>query len=288
MHARRRHESDQPKTEAPSARPEAAALPDLALLTDPRLMRMRSDTIRAELMLQAQAGYGNAWVARRMLLREPNPGLAVETEAKVKHKTGADVDAYLKASPFFKALVEAKFKAGTKAEGHVHIDTPDQFVAAWVAYAKARTNPDTGKTFTEDEAKAWEPKVNAFRDGTEIHVHQDRGEAATTIHESIHLFSDDAFKTNLGFNANEGATELWTKKLCAEQKITRGNFYPNEHKSVKKLADKVGEDVLAAAYFQGKVAELEAAIDAKTAAGTAAKWKAAIKTGKYADADALL
>jgi hypothetical protein len=243
---------------------------------------------RAANVLSAQATYGNAWVARRMLSRDPNPDLAVETEAKVKHKTGADVDAYLKASPFFKALVEAKFKGGTKAEGHVHIDTPAQFLTAWTAYAKARTNPDTGSTFTDAEARAWEPTVNAFRDGTEIHVHQDRGEPATTIHESIHLFSDDTFKATFGFSGNEGATELWTKKVCAEQKLTRGDFYPNEHKSVKKLADKVGEDALAAAYFQGKVTELEAAVDAKTSAGTAAKWKAAIKTGKYADADALL
>jgi hypothetical protein len=268
---RRRRYEDEEALEAVAPRPEPAPL-------DPRVAGV----------LSAQAAYGNAWVARRMLAREPNPDLALETEATVKHKTGADVDAYLKASPFFKALVEAKFKGGTKADGHVHIDTPAQFLAAWTAYAKVRTNPDTGKPFTDDEAKAWEPTVNAFRDGNEIHVHQDRGEAATTIHESIHLFSDDAFRAKFGFAGNEGATEFWTKKLCAENKLTRGDFYPNEYKSVKKLADKVGEDALAAAYFQGKVAELEAAIDAKTAAGTAAKWEAAIRTGKYADADALM
>lgn len=271
MTVRRRSEDEKPSAEPPRREPEGSRL-------DPRVARV----------LSAQTMYGNASVARRMLSRDPNPDLALETEAKVRHKTGADVDAYLKASPFFKALVEAKFKGGTKAEGHVHIDTPAQFLAAWTAYAKARTNPDTGSPFTDDEAKAWEPTVNAFRDGTEIHVHQDRGEPATTIHESIHLFSDDAYKAAFGFNANEGTTELWTKKVCAEQKLARGDFYPNEHKSVKKLADKVGEDALAAAYFQGKVAELEAAIDAKTSAGTAAKWKAAIKTGKYADADALV
>ena len=67
--------------------------------------------------------------------------------------------------------------------------------------------------------------VNAFADGTQIHVNERRGEPATTVHESMHLFSADAWLPAVGFNANEGATEYFTKKLCAENKMTRGNFY---------------------------------------------------------------
>lgn len=45
---------------------------------------------------------------------------------------------------------------------------------------------------------------------------------------------------------------------------------------------------MAAAYFDGKLAELEAAVDAAKGAGTWAKWLAFMKADKYTEADALL
>jgi hypothetical protein len=205
----------------------------------------------------------------------------------VTHTTGKQVDTYLNASPFIKTYVEAKFKAGTKAEGHVHIHTPAEFVKAWVKYSMGRKNPDTGKVFTEEEAKKWEPNVNAFRDGTEIHVHQDRGETGTAIHESIHLFGSDSYRDKLGFNANEGTTEYFTRMVCAEQKIARGSFYVSERKSIEKLVTVTTKETLAAAFFQGKVDDLEKAVEGK-AKGTFAKWVGFMQGKKYSDADALL
>jgi hypothetical protein len=199
----------------------------------------------------------------------------------IGHATGEQVDEYIDASPFIKKYVEAKVKAGTKAAGHVNVHTPEDFKKEYIKYAKSR-----GKT--EDQATRDEPDVNAFRDGDQIHVHQDRGQFATTIHESMHLFSHDDFRGTLGFNANEGATEYFTKKLCKEQGITRGDFYADQYASIKKLADLVGEDKLAEAYYQGKVAELGAAVDAAKSAGDWDKWVVAMKAGTYADADALL
>ena len=57
---------------------------------------------------------------------------------------------------------------------------------------------------------------------------------------------------------------------------------------MERLIALVGEDMVAAAYFQDKLPELEAAVDAKKAPGTFQQWLAAIKAGKYDEADALL
>jgi hypothetical protein len=252
------------------------------LLRDPRLLAPQSDSVRATLARAVQQGHGNTAFGR-MLMRDP-PATA---PPKVAHKTGKEVDDALDASPFFSKLVEDKHKKGTKAEGHVHIHSNADFVKAYVAMALTKSNPATGKVFTEAEATARAEIVNAFEDKGEIHVHENRGEAATTVHESMHLFADASWERKAGKNANEGTTEFFTKKLCAEITLSRGAFYPSEYASVQKLVGVATEDVLAAAYFQGKLTELEAAVD-KKGAGTFGKWLAFMKASKYAEADALL
>lgn len=253
------------------------------LLRDPRLLAPRSDSVRATLARAVQHGHGNTAFGR-MLSRTP----PTTAPPAIGHKTGKEVDDALDASPFFSKLVEDKHKKGTKAEGHVHIHDNADFVKAYVAMALKRTNPATGKVFTEAEATARAENVNAFRDGSEIHVHENRGEAATTVHESIHLFSEDSFKAKVGYNANEGTTEFFTKKLCAELKLTRGASYPSQYASILKLVGAANENLLADAYFKGKLAELEAAVDKAKGAGTFGKWLAFMNASKYAEADALL
>jgi hypothetical protein len=276
---------EEPGVVEPEARREesAAAAPPLpVLLRDSRVWTPQMTPVRASLARAVQAGVGNRAVAG-MLMRDP----PASAPAKVAHKTGKEVDDALDASPFFAKLVEAKHKAGTKAEGHVHIHDDAGFEEAYVKMALTKTNPDTGNVFTEAEARARSKNVNAFADKGEIHLHESRGEPGTAIHESMHLFSD-AYTKKMGYNANEGTTEYFTRKLCAELKIARGTFYPSQLASVEKLVTTVGEDVVAAAYFQDKLAELETALDAKKEAGTFGKWLTAMKASKYADADALL
>ena len=205
----------------------------------------------------------------------------MKKKMNIGHATGEQVDEYVNGSPFIKKYVEDKVKGGTKAAGHVHADSPEDFKKAFIAYGQTRG-------MTEEAAKTMEPDVNAFRDGSEIHVHVDRGEFATTVHESMHLFSHDDYRNKLGFNANEGATEYFTRKVCVEQGITRGDFYAEQYASTKKLADLVGEDKLAAAYYQGKVDELKTAVDTKKAAGIFDQWVAKMQAGKYSEADGLL
>jgi hypothetical protein len=253
----------------------------------------------ARAVLDAQRMYGNRAVSQ--LLREPNDALAVKTEAIVKHKTGKEIDTFLDSSPFFRDLVEDKVKGGTKAEGHVHIHTPAEFVKVTVDYLMTRVNNDTGENHTEEEAKAEERNISAFRDGTEIHVHKGRGEPATTVHESMHLFSHADFNARIGFNANEGATEYFTRKLCREIKLRRGNYYADQYEAVQKLAGVVGEDILAAAYFNGDIAGLRQATDTRAAfgekvrkffggreQGVFGRWTAAMKAGRYDEANDLL
>jgi len=270
----------------PQTRQEpAAGAPEAAsplLLRDPRMLMPQMDAVRVSLTRSLQVGQGNSAVAN-LLLRNP-PAAA---PPKIAHKTGKEVDDALDASPYFAKLVETKHKAGTKAEGHVHIHADAEFEEAYVKMAATRTNPDTGKIFTEAEARARSKNVNAFADKTEIHVHENRGEAGTTIHESMHLFSG-AYTSKMGYNANEGTTEYFTRKLCTEIGLTRGTFYAAQLASVTKMLTLVGEDVVAAAYFQDKLAELETALDAKKEAGTFGKWLVAMKASKYADADALV
>ena len=247
----------------------AAVAGMLSRVPNPALEEM-TDPVPVPESVRQQAGAGGA--------TELEDGKGDKSKA---HATGEQVDEYINGSPFIKDYVKDKVKGGTKAAGHVHADSPEDFKKNFIAYGKARG-------MTEQAAKDMEPNVNAFRDGSEIHVHVDRGEFATNIHESMHLFSHDDYRGKLGFNANEGATEFFTKKLCAEQKITRGDFYPDQYGSTKKLADLVGEDKLAAAYYQGKVDDLKAALDKAKTAGTFDKWVKAMQDGKYTEANALL
>lgn len=206
---------------------------------------------------------------------------------KVKQVTGKEVDTFIDTNAFIKKYVENKIKKGVKAEGHVHIHKPDEFVKEFMKYLKGRVNSDTGKAYTEEEMKKLEPNIRGFRDGKEIHVHETRGDAGTTIHESIHLFQDNDFAEKVGQNAKEGATEYFTRMIGADQKIERGNSYGTELKSIEKLVTVTTKETLAAAYFQGKVKDLKKAVEGK-GKGTFAKWVGFMNGKKYSDADALL
>jgi hypothetical protein len=267
---------------------EAAPTPDViayepSLPTGQRLGRSTRNVAARAALAQ---GYGNQAVTR-ILARDENPTLEV---VKKGHKTGAEIDAALDASPFFKPLIAEGVKAGKKADGHVHIYDAATFQTKCVAYLSGKKNPNTGAVFTDDEAKEFAKNVNAYQEGTEIHVHEERGEAATTVHESMHLFAHSTWVPKVGFNANEGTTEHFTKKLCAEISLTRGGYYPDQYAAVKKLVDYVGETYVAEAYFNGKIDELKDAVDKKageSGAGTFDKWLGYMKASKYAEAKAL-
>jgi hypothetical protein len=258
----------------------------------------RDDAGRPDRLIWLQRVAGNAAVtslvgaAGGSAQRVPSAIRAVQRDAKtppkIKHATGTEVDSFLIANTVLKPYVEGKMKGGTKAETAVKIHNAADFKKEWVAYAMARLNSDTGKTYTKAEAEAEEPDINAFQDDSPaIHVHESRGERATTIHESIHLFQDNSFLEDVGFNINEGTTEFFTREVTKEQKITRGNYYPDQFGAISKLVGVSSKEKLADAYFKHTMDGLKDAVEAK-GKGTWDKWVAFVKGGKYDKAAKLL
>ncbi len=243
--------------------------------------------VRSTLALQVQRSAGNRAVGQ-ILARNGGGTTAPPAPAVPALKTGKEIDEMLKASKFLEPYAGPKLKKGTQAEGHVHIHDAAAFKAEVLKYFKGKDNPETGKEFTDDEAEKFEPKVRGFQDEGEIHVHEKRGDNGTIVHESMHLFSSVAFVSAVDFNVNEGTTELFARKLCAENGIARAG-YPDQYRAVRNLVDKVAsETLLADAYFNFKLDPLKAKVDAAKGEGTWDKWLALVTASKYADAEKLL
>jgi hypothetical protein len=218
----------------------------------------------------------------------PLPTGSLTSSGSVAHTTGAQLDTYVSGSTAISAYVRSTIAAGRVATGHVHFFSNTEFRQVCVAYLMRHTNPSTGSAFTQSEAEAFEPGVNAYQDAADVHVAQDRGTPSTVIHEGMHLYEDDAF-TAVGFNISEGTTEWLTRIVVAEQSLgfVRTN-YQSQNTSVAKLAAKAGQAAVMAAYFQGNIAGLRAAVDAATAAGTFDQWMTYMNASNYAAADALM
>lgn len=207
---------------------------------------------------------------------------------KAKHTTGKQADDYLSKSKAIGSFVAAKFKGGTKADGVVHFYTPDEFREANWVRKKGSTNDATGKDWTKDEAYKHADTLEGFAYDGGIYVNQDKGQEDTVIHEAIHLFQSGTFVSRCGNPAKEGATEHFTHVICAEQKLTATNSYPDEHKSIKKVIAVTSENAMAAAFFEGKVDDLATEVDKAKGKGTFDKWCTHMKAKEFSKADALL
>jgi hypothetical protein len=206
---------------------------------------------------------------------------------KVNHASGADVDKFLLAESTLTPFVESRMKStGWKGETSIKIQNAADFKKDWVTYAMGRTNSATGNNYTKEEAEKEEPDINAFTDEPTIHVHENRGERGTTIHETLHLLQDNTFYAATGFNVSEGITEKFTRLVAMDQKITRGEFYSDQRDSIGMLILASSKEKVADAYFNNKPEELKKDIEAKKA-GNWDKWVTAMKAGKYEDADKL-
>lgn len=200
---------------------------------------------------------------------------------KVLHATAKEIKEYLVNSPFLKGYVSSRFSADNPLEGHIHVDDAATFRAACIAYIMAAGS-------TREKAESMEPNISAFRDRDDVHVHEGRGQFTTTIHESMHRFSDAAFQTQLGFNANEGATEYFTRIVCRDQGLSRSGFYESPLASIELLVSTTSREFVADAYFKGAMGLLKIAVDGAKEVGTFDRWKVAIKAGNHTRADALL
>jgi len=151
------------------------------------------------------------------------------------------------------AYVTEAVKKGRKIEGQVGIVAGADWDRAGVAHygdqVWHRATPTPKKN-----------AINGFVDGSgRVWVERNSGNPGTVIHEGLHKYSDGAVLSTLGFNTNEGMTEYFTRLICADLGITRGN-YTNNHDLITALVTTVTtKEVIASSYFDGKVDDLKAA-----------------------------
>ena len=94
----------------------------------------------------------------------------------------------------------------------------------------------------------------------------------TIVHEAVHLYGDPAYNTRVGHWANEGTTEFFTRRVLSKQKnpdVENGasmferDSYEEEYTAVKCLVKEANEELLADAYFLGKIEPLRKEVGEK-------------------------
>ena len=149
-------------------------------------------------------------------------------------------------------------KAGKQIEGQVGVVGGADWDRAGIAhYGEAvwKTGPPP-KTPKKDA-------INGFVDSQgRVWIEQNSGNGGTMLHEGMHKYSHEDYLSTLGFNMNEGTTEYFTRIICKDLGISRGN-YETQYKLIDTLATKVTtRDVVAAAYFDGNIDGLKSAFKA--------------------------
>jgi len=138
------------------------------------------------------------------------------------------------------ALGDDDFRKAYGAGGTGNVDNIDGFY-----------DPDTGKLY-----------INA--DGAQPD--------AALLHESLHGYSNDAWRANVPDGFNEGVTEYLTGSNAKGLGIDHYSAYPSSTWQAERVAKVVGDDVLAEAYFTGNMAPLKAAYEANHLAGDPKTW----------------
>jgi hypothetical protein len=287
---RRQREGSRSHEEAPIDDDRITAVPGVSA---PELSAPGSHEARVAAVFGAQQAHGNRAVSR-VLARDANPALEQRPARPPKQplRGGREVDAVFDSTPFLKDLIGARL-GKQKLEKAMRLDDEAAFERAWLAYAQRSINPATGTNFTEKEAKDFNARegVRAFQDEDrgEVHIRKERSDLGTQLHEGLHLFSENRWRRRMGYNANEGVTEWFTRKMGPQVQVVRddGSFL-RQYTSVTHLVDLVGEPLVAAAYFEGDIAALKAAVDAKKGAGTWETWLDLLDASNFKGANALL
>ena len=245
---------------------------------------------------RAQRLYGNRAVTS-VLARDPNPALEqapTTRPPKPALKSGREVDAIFETSVYFKDLVGAKLKKITLAKA-MKIDSEPEFEAAWVDYATRSINPQTNRNFTDEEARRYLAikGVRAFQDEDrgEVHIRRKGSDLGTQLHEGLHLFSDDRWKRRMNYNANEGVTEFFTRKLGPEVGVERDDSsFLQQYTSATHLVSAAGETAVADAYFKGDMAGLRKKVDGRKTdgEGTWERWLGFLEASDFKAANKLM
>jgi hypothetical protein len=126
-----------------------------------------------------------------------------------------------------------------------------------------------------------------------VWVERNSGNPGSVIHEGLHKYSDAAVLSTLGFNANEGMTEYFTRLITTDLGIARANYGSN-HELITALVAVTTKDVMAATYFDGNIDGLKNAFikyrsDTKAdtpelGAQVWSTWVAKMRAGEWAKA----
>lgn len=111
-------------------------------------------------------------------------------------------------------------------------------------------------------------------DSTPRHIWIKKGKyhPGLLVHEGLHLYANDAFGNAFRNEANEGATEYFTRKILERVNIEPHPGYAEQVAEVEALVDVAGEERLRRAFFDGRIAELSSAIDRLRGRGTMGNW----------------
>jgi len=133
-------------------------------------------------------------------------------------------------------------------------------------------------------------RINGFAliESEKAYLNEDKMNGGTAYHESLHLYSDKNYYREYGTNINEGTTEYLTKKGTGPRGIDRSMIYSSQEKAIAKLSDKVGDDAIKKAYFQGKTNRLKKWTDKKLGDGTWDKFEKSMKNKEYEKAEKAL
>lgn len=190
---------------------------------------------------------------------------------KVDHMSASSADQQIQAHM---GKIVSGLPSGNVAQGKVRIVADAAFRTAYSRYFGDDGEYDSTNAFVER---------NSPEGGDVVWIHEERGNPGTSLHEAMHLYSNAAYRSDLGTAANEGTTEYFTRYVLRQigSTLVRSN-YDGELAPVNVLAGKAGMTPTAKGYFGGDIAGLEAA------AGKAAfaTWKAAMKKGDFAAASA--
>ena len=129
------------------------------------------------------------------------------------------------------------------------------------------------------------PDVAAFVDRTVqpeiVYIHETRQHPATVVHEALHLYQSDKMRDEkiVPPEVKEGITEYFTRQIVEQEKIIERTSYQDEYEGVNELAQIVGDAIIRKAYFEGEIAELEAAVDKARSPGTYHNWSVSMDAG---------
>jgi len=176
------------------------------------------------------------------------------------HMSGPDADKAIR--QHLQQYVVDAVRAGRKVEGEVSVVGDEDFQMAfdrqWVRAAKQAF---PGR-------KAWEV-CNAFVDVNlpkrRIWVHRDMGDTGVVIHEGMHKYADSLLRDEeialcqrlkIAYGGisqlDEGITEYFTRKVVAQLPIQQRVNYENPFLVAGGLVARCTEQVVAAAYYDGK------------------------------------